>query len=352
MKKNIFYFSPYFPPENNAASVRNFWFVKVLKNDGHKVHLVTNDMLYFKLPLNTDSAFKRLIKEALSGINLFFKVLFSKKEIYIFSSPPFITIMIGVFACWLKRSKYILDIRDIYPQVFFSLGIISEDSLPSKISLWITKKMYDKAFSIITVTNGIKKIIENETKTKIALIYNGYDPELFKPSIEKFDKFTVVFHGNLGKFQRIDLLVEVAKEMEKTHPEIQFKVIGKGPGEKYLQAPPSNLEYLGAINYQEIGKYISKCHLGISLRTDDQISRDAFPVKVFEYIGVGIPVIVSPEGEASNFVKKEEFGFETENIKENVCHLIIKAQSTEFSQKSNEEFSRYNQAVRITSLDL
>lgn len=350
VKKNIFYFSPALPPASNAAAVRNYWFIKVLREHGHNLSVVTGEDLFFKLPSNQESAIKRLIKEAFAGLSLFFKVLFSKKDLYIFSSPPFITIMVGVLACWLRGHKYILDIRDIYPHVFFNLGLVSKDSISGKILLRITSIMFTRAHHVITVAEGLVKIIKDMSpKAKVKLIYNGYDDELFKPSKEKFEKFTVVFHGNLGKFQRIDLLREVAEKMVTKDPEVQFKVIGYGPGEKYLKDPPANLEFLGKMDYKDIAKYIAKCHLGISLRTDDQISRDALPVKMFEYIGVGIPVIVTPKGEAGKLVEKNKYGFQLENNEEYLIKkiFVIKKSDSFAINKSEENYSRKNQSAKI-----
>ncbi len=349
MKKNIFYFTPYYPPDNNAAAIRNYWFVKTLKEDEQNVQLVTGNDLLFKLPKNTDSAIKRLWKEQLAGIALFFKVLSSKHDLYFFSSPPFITILLGSLACRITKRRYILDIRDIYPEVFLHLGLLKEDSPIYKFILGLTKKMYKSADSIITVSKGLQNKIRNHSpESKVELIYNGYDSDLFKPNPNKFEKYTIVFHGNLGKFQRIDLLVEVARLMEKSHPDIQFKVIGYGPGEKHLQNPPSNLEYLGLMKYEDIASYIAKCHMGISLRTDDEISREALPVKVFEYIGVGIPVIVTPQGEASELVENKKLGSTAKNKAQKIIQKILETKRINIGSVDN--FSRQAQSQKVTSI--
>ena len=350
MKKNIFYFTPHLPPDNNAAAVRNYWFVKTLKEDGHQLKLVTGKNLSFGLPKNTDRPIKRLWKEQMAGVCLFFQVLMSKSDLYIFSSPPFITILIGSLACRLTNKKYILDIRDIYPEVFIHLKLLKADSLAYKLILRWTKKMYNAAESIITVTEGLENKIKNHCPdTKVERIYNGYDSELFKPNTDKFDKYTIVFHGNLGKFQRIDLLVDVAREMEKSHSDIQFKIIGYGPGEKYLKSPPSNLEYLGPMKYQDIAKFISRCHMGISLRTDDDISREAFPVKVFEYIGVNVPLVITPYGEAAEFVINRSLGVKSTNDVYQIIKAIEEAREN-ITGNNLESFSRQTQSKKIKEL--
>lgn len=351
MKKNIFYFTPYYLPDNNAAAVRNFWFVKTLREDGHEVKLVTGKDLAFKLPRNTDSAIKRLLMEQIAGIALALKIIFSKNDLYFLSSPPFFTVLVASLACRLLGKKYILDIRDLYPEVFVNLGLLPKESAAYRYILKFTRIMYNGAQSIITVTEGLEnKIRAHSPRADIHRIYNGYDTELFMPGHEKFDKYTVVFHGNLGKFQRIDLLVDVAREMEKTNPEIQFKVIGYGPGAEFLKNPPSNLEYLGPMKYEEIAKYIAKCHMGISLRTDDEISKDAVPVKVFEYMGVEIPVLVTPKGEASRLIEKEKLGYGLDNDLSEIVPVISKMMKLDPTSSNPKVYNRKNQVKAILAI--
>jgi glycosyltransferase involved in cell wall biosynthesis len=58
---------------------------------------------------------------------------------------------------------------------------------------------------------------------------------------------------------------------------------------------------------------IESCHVGLCLRKDDKISRDSFPVKVWEYIGLGIPTIVTPKCEAGSFIQQHGCGYEFES---------------------------------------
>ena len=137
--------------------------------------------------------------------------------------------------------------------------------------------------------------------------------------------------------------------MEEQHPDMEFKVIGYGSGEKFLKNPPGNLEYLGAMKYEDIAKYIAKCHMGISLRTDDEISREAFPVKVFEYMGVGIPMVVTPQGEASSLIENEGIGVGCANEVKAIIAGISSLKESHMQAKL-EHFSRQDQSKRILQI--
>ena len=89
--------------------------------------------------------------------------------------------------------------------------------------------------------------------------------------------------------------------------DIKLLVIGYGAKEDLLQFS-TNIDFLGKKSHRETMDIISKCHVGLSLRGNDRISVNSFPVKVWEYIGMEIPCIVSPPSEAGEFVELNGLG--------------------------------------------
>ena len=53
---------------------------------------------------------------------------------------------------------------------------------------------------------------------------------------------------------------------------------------------------------------LAPCHLGVSLMKTNQATTVAFPAKVFEYLGAGLPVLASPEGEMTNILQSQDVG--------------------------------------------
>ena len=264
-------------------------------------------------PSNESKNFVRLFNELLLGFELFIRILFIRADLIFLTSPPFFACYICSLAARLRRIDYIIDVRDYYPEVFFSTGLIQKGSFTGKFLKYLEKKVYDHALMISAATKGIYDKIQNhgQYNNRLVLFRNGYDDKLFFPSKTKNQRFTVVFHGNLGKFQRSDLIYELAKYCLANHPDIDFKIIGWGNNDDIFKTNKlENLEYLGKVEHQAIPKILSKAHLGISLRTDDLISIDSFPVKIYEYIGAGLPVIVTPISEAGTFVETNGIGFQ------------------------------------------
>jgi glycosyltransferase involved in cell wall biosynthesis len=316
-----------FFPENKAVAVRLFHIAQALsKQPGVNVTINTStrktdsSTSNFRIrrnliptPSNEASNIMRLLNELLLGIEMFFVVLFSSYQLIIFSSPPFLASFFGVLAARIRRKPYVFDVRDEYPEVFFTSGLLKETSPPGKILLAIEKSIYKNAFLVITVTDGICKRIDLKVGQEnfTQLVRNGYDETKFFPSAEKENEFTIVFHGNLGKFQDPKLIVSLAERALLLGKKFNFVVIGFGGMDGVLKKNKlTNLKFLGMVRYEDIPSLIARANVGISFRTDETISKNSFPVKLYEYIGVGIPVIITPISEAGDFFESNNLGFQ------------------------------------------
>lgn len=345
-------FTPYFTPDNEAAATRNYWFYQTLTQAGYNVEIISNHQLILKLANNKSHPIYRLIKEIFTGIELFLRLFIGQRDLVFFSSPPFFTSIIASLACVLQRKKFIIDVRDIYPEFFFETGLVKKDSLLGKLITEITRQYYYRSSAIISVTPQLCNLIRAYNAKNVHLIMNGYDEEIFRPNIneKKFSQFTLVFHGNLGRVQNIETLLTIADHLKGK--DIQIIVAGDGPkSAEIMQRKPSHLNFLGPIPYHEIPKLLQKCHLGLSFRTDDTIGREAFPVKIFEYIGTGLPVISTPKSEAGALIEKHHLGFQFENYEiDNIVQKILEIQKSIPQTNPVKIFSRQAQSIKILDI--
>lgn len=265
-------------------------------------------------------SYQRIFAEisfAISLARFFFGRKARKKETCIvFSIPFFLAALFSFpFLRWTS-SKIVLDIRDSYPEAFVDAGIIKR-GLAYKMLSAAAKQMLIKADFVVCATEGLREEIigaDNSLPTKVVTIFNGYPQSFRSVSSVKRDVFTCVFHGGLGYYANIEVIGKVAECL--LDKGIDFVIIGAGAKEgqvKSLAERLSNVWYLGEIEHCHIPRVLSACHVGLALRKDGGLTRKAFPVKVWEFLGLGIPVIVSPECEAGVFLEKYGVGLSFNN---------------------------------------
>lgn len=301
-----------------------------------------NDVQYLRsllpAPSNKSNRIIRLFLETALGVEYFIRLLFRKSDIFFISSPPFILALLCTWAARLRNIPYIFDVRDLYPEVYFSAGILKRNHLIGKTLSHFERQIYCKSLVNTTVTEGLVKKIQQQCEHgQTWLVRNGYiEKKMNEIKEHKFETFTVVFHGNLGEFQEINLILELAHSFYKNRKNINFLIIGEGlKADLITSIVLPNLTYSSNLEIHEVYKLISQAHLGISFRQDEWISRHSFPVKIYEYIGLLLPVIVTPISEAGEFVEKYQIGFQYQpNQINEIYHKILELAENESYMKN------------------
>jgi glycosyltransferase involved in cell wall biosynthesis len=187
--------------------------------------------------------------------------------------------------------------------------------------------VYNGAKQVTTVTNGLLTELRNEfPNVDVRLLRNGFDEEIFSKELliqEKADFFTVVYHGRLGRFYDRDAYLKVIEIVGELDPEIRFLMIGDLPGELFLQQK-ANLKVLPMMNLENLSVKLASCQLGICLLRDLPAMKSAFPAKAYDYIGVGLPQLVGPEGELSETISKSGTGVSFKKVNpQRIARTII-----------------------------
>jgi glycosyltransferase involved in cell wall biosynthesis len=280
---------------------------------------------------NSLGLFRRLIGEMRMGYVAARQMYFSsdRPDLAIISSPGYISALVQTFFAQMRGIPYVLEMRDIYPQVYAEASLLRRDSVLYGLFLRLSQRMYRGAAMVLCATQGLsREVLSEESAAKVKYVYNGFPAQLAYRRAEKHKRFSVCFHGVLGFFQDVETLLQVAEQLVPF--DVDVFVIGYGRKEGPLQrCGLPNLRFLGRQSFERTIAEVERCHLGLCLRLNDKISKDAFPVKVWEYLGLGIPSIVTPPSEAGEFLQDHNCGvvFEAGDVG-SIVSAILKAKNT------------------------
>lgn len=282
---------------------------------------------------NTRSLPVRFLSELSFCLSVIRAVLRHPVDVLVCTSPPFLVGVTTLVLSKLTSTPYVLDIRDVFLEVLFAAGVVDRDSTFGRFLRWLERRLYDHALFLSSVTEGCVSYIQARTDNDVVLIRNGIDTGRFGRSetSEAGDDFVVLFHGTLGRFQNVDLLLRYAQYVEDNDvPKVRLRVIGDGPKAEYLQEEVAErglhgrIDLVGRVDFEEIPSYINEADVGFSPRVDGLISETAFPVKVYECLGCGVPVVVTPEGEVGEYVERHRVGFQHDNGDVEAIHESIR----------------------------
>lgn len=359
----------HFPPKANAAAVRLQPFVEVWSEEGSAVHVFTqgsngeadalaestNVHLHrapFTVAGNRHSVPVRALSEAMLCIFIFWKVLRSKIDVLVFSSPPFLVAVTTFLLARLTNTPYVADIRDLYPEVLFNHGVVRQDGLFGRLLRQMEVLIYENALFVSTVTEGLRQHIEKRTDTEVFLARNGVDSSLFfRESTEsRSDTFKIIFHGTLGRNQNVDLIVRYARFLKREGVEdIKINVIGDGPKRGEFESAVMSYELadiitlVGKVDFENIPSLLNQADLGFSPLIDSDLNDKAFSVKVYEYLGCGLPVISTAESAQGRFIEEHRVGFQLSNDDLGAIHAAV----LQMKNEPNTYFEYSNRAVRV-----
>lgn len=146
--------------------------------------------------------------------------------------------------------------------------------------------------------------------TKVSLIENGVDFELFAPQIPircrqlfnlPLDKKVLLFVGRLEKVKDPDLLLQTFREVRLVRPDVVLVLAGDGREKKDLVAHHGDLKndlfFLGAVPHARLPELFSAadCLLLTS-------HFEGMPRAVLEALATGLPVVSTAVGDVSKVV--------------------------------------------------
>ncbi len=118
---------------------------------------------------------------------------------------------------------------------------------------------------------------------------------------EKLAKKTMVLMSMLDETKGVQLLIEAMPEILKTVPAAQLLIIGTGPYEQNLKVQTKTLgleasvKFLGLMQHDPLFKFISHERIGLAPYIDDKNNYTYYadPTKPKEYIGCGLPIVIT-----------------------------------------------------------
>lgn len=208
--------------------------------------------------------------------------------------------------CHDKGLKLIIDVRDLWPEVF---RVLLKKEWMYKIVTYPIKKRADRCYAaadeLMAVSNEYLQrglSVNNKAKNRTAVyigatfdrFYSGI--EKYAPSIEKEEGETwVTYAGTLGSTYDLYTLLDAAAVIQqKGQKHIVFKILGQGPEGENLKNYASeknlkNVDFVGFVDYEKMAAYLSKSDMTIN--SVKRRASQSIINKVADYFAAGIPCL-------------------------------------------------------------
>lgn len=296
-------------------------------------------------------------------------------DIVIGTSPQFFTACAAYVVSRIKRAPYVFELRDLWPESIRAVGAIRNARVLKfleKVELFL----YRKAELIVSVTASFKDDLESRgiDRDKVKVVTNGIDLKRFecRPKDEDIltehglnGKFVVGYIGTHGLAHALETVLDAADLMQSRygHEQLIFLLLGSGARktslvEEAISRGLDNVVFLDTVPRDQVARFWSVLDASIIHLKNSDVFLSVIPSKLFECMGMGIPVLHGVKGESARIVREEGVGlcFEPENAEE-LCECILRmkrdaelrAKLQNASLKAAPKYDRSSLAKRMLS---
>lgn len=265
-------------------------------------------------------------------------------DVVIGTSPQFFTAVAGWAVGAIKRVPFIFELRDLWPESIKAVGAMKN----SRLIGWIESLelfLYRRAARIVSVTHSFRRTLgaRGIDMGKIDVVTNGVDIARFSPRPKDANLerdlglggcFVAGYIGTHGMAHALETLLQAAALL-KTMPggqRIRLLLLGDGARKADLKAEAARLEldnviFVDSVPKDQVARYWSVLDVAVIHLRRAELFTTVIPSKLFECMGMGIPVLHGVQGESAEIVLTEGVGcvFEPENA-EQLATLLLRLQ--------------------------
>jgi glycosyltransferase involved in cell wall biosynthesis len=350
---HILFLTDNFPPEVNAPASRTFEHTREWVRAGAKVTVITCAPNFPKGEVFPGYRNRLWQRERIDGINVirvwtyitanegfvrriadYMSFMFSaslaalfvrKVDVVVGTSPQFFTACAAWFVGAVKRRPFVFELRDLWPESIKAVGAMSHSraiALLERIE-WF---LYRQAAHVVSVTESFRThlIAGGIPPERITVVTNGVDLGNFSPrpkdaellqSLGLGDAFVAGYIGTHGLAHGLDTLLDVAARVPRLDDgrRLVILLVGDGAQKQLLRARAAregldNVVFVDTVSKQEIARYWSLLDACVIHLKRTPLFETVIPSKLFEAMGMGVPIVMGVAGEAAGIVRKEQCG--------------------------------------------
>jgi glycosyltransferase involved in cell wall biosynthesis len=259
----------------------------------------------------------------------FVAALRGKRPNVVYGSTPH---LLAPVAGWLVARRYrvpfILEVRDLWPQILVEMGRLVSGSWTHRVLSGIEEWLYRRAVRIVVLAEGVgdELVRRGVDGAKIVVIPNGAAPADFAVSTPRdelrdrygFRDVVFVYAGAHGPANGLDLLLDAAELVRDDHPEARFALFGDGPSKVELVATArsrglDNVEFHDPVPKSAMPGVLAAADVGVHVLADVPLfGYGVSPNKVVDYMAAGLPVLTNSPGVVGDLVASSGAGMAVE----------------------------------------
>jgi glycosyltransferase involved in cell wall biosynthesis len=248
-----------------------------------------------------------------------------RADVVVVSSPTFFSILSGWTLARLKRARFVVEIRDLWPAIFVELGVLTNRWVIGMLER-LELAAYAAADQVVVVSEGFRAdlVRRGVPPEKVHTIRNGVDLGRFTPAGDSSaehhelrarlgagaDDCLVLYAGTHGISQGLSAIADAAALLDRRATPggaIRFAFVGDGADRQRLERRIMelglrNVVLLPGVPNAEMPALLAAADICLVPLRNVPLFASFIPSKLFEYLAAGKAVVGSVTGEAAQIL--------------------------------------------------
>lgn len=255
----------------------------------------------------------------------FFWQLFTRLKadhVFTFEVSPMTQALIGVWYAKRRKVPHTLYVQDLWPE-----NVESVTGIHSRLVIGPIEKMVGYIYRncnriLATSPSFVSEIQKRVDSAEKVLYWPQYAEEFYTPlprtsipQIPEDGRFKLIFTGNIGKAQGLDVLPRAARYLKDAKVfDLCFVIVGDGRYKEQLveEIKKQKVEEMFVLierqPAEQIPILLAASDAAFLSFLDDPLFKKTIPAKLQSYMACGMPIIAAAKGETERIIREAKCG--------------------------------------------
>lgn len=244
--------------------------------------------------------------------------------VFIFEVSPMTQALPGIFFAKRKKIPCYLYVTDLWPENIEIVAGITNKKILKSIGVMVDY-IYKQSDRIFTSSQSfVNAIAERGTDKRKIEFWPQYAEDFYMPidfedthvsEIPQDGVFNIIFAGNIGFAQGLNVLTETATLLKDAKIKVRFNIVGDGRFKETLKTFVKEnqvAEFFNFVDKQKatrIPEFMAVSDAALICLAKSEVFSITLPAKTQSCMACGIPILVSGDGEIQSVINSAEAGF-------------------------------------------
>jgi glycosyltransferase involved in cell wall biosynthesis len=238
--------------------------------------------------------------------------------VLVYATSPLLQAIAAIVLARLKRCAIVTWVQDLWPQSLQVTGYVTHPWLLAAVA-HVVRWVYARQTLVLVQSQAFIAPVRALSPARLPIVCfpnpgedaAGGDADA-PPALRLRPGFNVVFAGNLGTAQALDVVLDAAERLRDL-PDLRFVLVGSGQRSDWLAQQCrarglDNVELPGRFESGQMGPILAQAQaLLVTLNADPTMALTV-PSKVQSYLAAGRPIVAALDGEGARVVREAGAG--------------------------------------------